>query len=517
MSQKLIIWLTIGVYIVFMFVIGLLNRKNATVGSEITVGKRNAGAWLSAMSYGTAYFSAVMFIGYSGRSGWDFWLYATLVGIGNAIFGTWLAWKILARRTRDISCRLHLKSMPQFLANRYNSKGMKTFAAIVIFIFLTPYSASVYNGLSSVCSVVLGIDEIICRIIIALTSILLLVLGGYVATLKADFVQGIILMVGVALLIFFVVRSDKVGGFEGISNIWNSMKTETTGLRPISSKNMINLVATIVMTSFGTWGLPQMIHKYYTIKDEHEVKRGTVISTIFSLLVAGGGYFIGSLSHNFFKELPEGGIDYIIPNMLLQSNLPDILLGVILMLLISASVSTLSAITLTACTTMSMDIVKVRLKKSLSKSADAWVIRAFCAIFVILSFVISVTDTPIYDMMSYSWGILSGAFLAPYVLSLFWKKLDKSGAWAGMMTGFVTAIIPAIAKIVCICGGQDLFNGFFKTLSGYGAIFAVIAMLLSLAVCFAFGMLCKIKDEQEQKVVDFFYNGTVTSSAEQMV
>jgi len=271
------------------------------------------------------------------------------------------------------------------------------------------------------------------------------------------------------------------------------------------------------MTSFGTWGLPQMIHKYYTIKDEHEVKRGTVISTIFSLLVAGGGYFIGSLSHNFFKELPEGGIDYIIPNMLLQSNLPDILLGVILMLLISASVSTLSAITLTACTTMSMDIVKVRLKKSLSKSADAWVIRAFCAIFVILSFVISVTDTPIYDMMSYSWGILSGAFLAPYVLSLFWKKLDKSGAWAGMMTGFVTAIIPAIAKIVCICGGQDLFNGFFKTLSGYGAIFAVIAMLLSLAVCFAFGMLCKIKDEQEQKVVDFFYNGTVTSSAEQMV
>ena len=513
-NQQLIIWATIGVYLVFMLVIGLLSRKNTSAGSEMTVGKRNATAWLSALSYGTAYFSAVMFIGYSGKTGWGFWLYATLVGIGNAIFGSWLAWKVLARRTRDVSTRLHLKSMPQFLSNRYDSKAMKTFSAIVIFIFLTPYSASVYNGLSSVCAVVLNIDEMVCRILIALTSILLLVLGGYVATLKADFVQGIILMFGVALLIFFVIRSDKVGGFDGISTLWSKMKTDANGLRPLSSDNTITLVSTIIMTSFGTWGLPQMIHKYYTIKDDHEVKRGTVISTVFALLVAGGGYFIGSLSHAFSDTLPEGGVDYIVPHMLIQSQLPDILLGVVLMLLISASVSTLSAITLTACTTMSMDIVKVRLKKQLSPKADTWTIRIFCIIFVILSFVISVTDTPIFDMMSYSWGIISGSFLAPYVLSLYWKRLGRRGAWAGLLTGFIVAIVPAVAKIACICGVNAKL---FTALASKGAEFAVAAMLLSLAVCFVCGLLSKDTDDEQKRVKEFFYNGTVNSSAEQMV
>ena len=177
-----------AVYVLLMAVIGVINSKSSSGGvASFTVGKRNAGAWISALSYGAAYFSAVMFIGYSGRTGWDLWLWASLVGLANAVIGSWLAWRVLAMRTRDVSHRLHIKSMPQFFFARFGSKKMKIFAAVIIFVFLTPYSASVYNGLTSVCHVVLGVDEGLCRIIIAAVSAFLLILGGYIATLKADF------------------------------------------------------------------------------------------------------------------------------------------------------------------------------------------------------------------------------------------------------------------------------------------------------------------------------------------
>ena len=307
MDKQMTIWIVIGIYGVFMLVVGILNSNKGSGMASFTVGGRNAGAWISALSYGTAYFSAVMFIGYSGGSGWSYGLWSVLVGLGNAVFGSLLAWLVLANRTRDLTRRWHIKSMPQLFEKRFKSSHMRLFSCIVIFVFLLPYSASVYKGLTSVCSVILGIEENICMIIIAIASAVVLVLGGYVATLKADFVQGFIMMVGVAALIVLIVVSPQVGG---LSNGFEKMTDymSNNGMAPLSGKDTVSLIAMILMTSFGTWGLPQMIHKYYGIRDKKEVRRGTVISTLFAVLVAGGGYFIGSFSHLFFGgEMPESG------------------------------------------------------------------------------------------------------------------------------------------------------------------------------------------------------------------
>ena len=186
MTQKTVIWLTIAVYVVFISAVGLLNAKKSKNITEFTVGKRNAGAWLSAFSYGTAYFSAVMFIGYAGGTGWKYGLWGILPGIGNAIIGSLLAWVVLAKKTRELTRQHKIKSMPQLFEKRFHSTGMKNFCTAVIFLFLIPYSASVYKGLTSVCSVLLGVDERVCMIVIALASLLIVVLGGYGATLKAD-------------------------------------------------------------------------------------------------------------------------------------------------------------------------------------------------------------------------------------------------------------------------------------------------------------------------------------------
>lgn len=510
--DKLPIWITIGVYVVIMAVIGITQGKKAHSIADLTVGGRNAGAWLSALSYGTAYFSAVMFVGYAGGTGKGFGLWGILAGIGNAAFGSWLAWKVLARRTRDVSARLKIKTMPQLLDTRYSSPAMKLFACIVIFVFLIPYSASVYKGLASIADILLGIRVEYCMIIIAVVAALMLVFGGYLVQARADFFQGIVMMFGVALLIICVVRCDKVGGIQGIMEYAQTQGTQlsaTNGLPKLNANQWISLWATVLMTSFGTWGLPQMVTKYFGIKDDKQAKKGITISTFFALLVAGGGYFIGSLCYRFFdwetlnNPEAEGFIaqDYIVPGMLEAANIPAVLLGIVLMLLIAASVSTLCSVTLTASSTLTIDFIK-HFRKDMDEKKTSFTIKALCVIFVVCSYIIANTDTPILDMMSYSWGIISGSFLAPYVISLFWKKMNTKGAWAGILGGFALAIIPAAAKLI----SYFTDNAAVSQLAGKGPVFACIAMVASIVLCVAVSAVTKSTNEKE---TEFFYTGVI--------
>lgn len=505
MSKELILWLVIAAYAVLMMVIGFINRRRSKNITDFTVGTRNAQGWLSALSYGTAYFSAVMFIGYAGKTGWGFGKWAILPGIGNAIFGSLLAWLVLANRTRETTRRLKIKSMPQFFYQRYNSTAIKLFCAAVIFLFLIPYSASVYKGLTSVCSVLLGIDETLCMILIAIASAVIIVLGGYIAQLKADSIQGIIMMIGVILMLFCVIRSEKVGGFtEGMKRL--SEATEELGLAP---KAHIALWATVLMTSFGTWGLPQMIHKYYGIRDKREVSRGTVVCTIFGIIIGVGGYFVGSLGHVFYKELPAGGPDYIVPNMLADANMPNILLGLVLVLLISASVSTLSSVTITACTTVTMDVVLGHIKKDMSKVSQAALTKVLCIIFIVLSYFIANSKTHILDMMAYSWGIISGSFLAPYAIALYWRGLNKPGAWAGMLGGFFTALPPVIAKLF-VNDWQAPFG--LGAMMDQGPLFACLAMIVSIILCYVVSLITGGTTEKQLAEREYFYEGHAEGS-----
>lgn len=498
--DKIAIWTTIGVYALIMIIIGVTQGKKVKSVADLTVGGRNAGAWLSALSYGTAYFSAVMFVGYAGGTGKAYGLWGVLAGIGNAIFGSWLAWKLLARRTRDVAFRLKIKTMPQYLEKRYFDENMKLFACIVIFIFMIPYSASVYKGLASIADVLLGIDVKICMILIAVLAILLLVFGGYLVQARADFFQGIVMMFGITLLIICVIRCQKVGGINGVIEYAKTAE----GLPKLNVSQWISLWATVLMTSFGTWGLPQMIQKYFGIKDDKQAKKGVIISTFFAFLVAGGGYFIGSLCYKFFT--PEGlpAQDYIVPNMLKLAELPSILLGIVLMLLIAASVSTLCSITLTASSTFTIDFIG-HFKKGIPVKKTSLIIKLLCIVFVIGSYIIANTETPILDMMSYSWGIISGSFLAPYVLALFSKRINSKGAWAGILCGFFTAIIPAAARIMTYVTENETV----ARLANLGAVFAVAAMLISLAACTLVSRITKPDDKEK---TEFFYAGDVRNA-----
>ena len=245
------------------------------------------------------------------------------------------------------------------------------------------------------------------------------------------------------------------------------------------------------------------------IKDKKEVSRGTVICTIFGIIIGVGGYFVGSFGHVFFKELPEGGVDYIVPNMLADANMPNILLGLVLVLLISASVSTLSSITITACSTVTMDLVKDNIKKDMSKNAQAVLTKVLCIVFIAMSYVIANSDTPILDMMSYSWGIISGSFLAPYAIALYWRGLNKAGAWAGMLGGFITAMPPVIAKLF-VNSWQAPFG--LGAMMDQGPVFACAAMIVSCLLCWLVSLLTGGTTEKQLAKREYFYEGHAEGS-----
>ncbi len=433
-------WIILIVYLAVMIGIGVYCKQRTKSVSEFVLGGRSLGPWFTAFAYGTSYFSAVVFIGYAGQFGWSYGLASTWIGIGNALLGSLLAWVILGKRTRMMSKHLEATTMPEFFERRFGSKKLKTVAALIVFIFLIPYTASVYNGLSRLFSMAFGFDYAYCIIAMAVITAIYVILGGYMATAINDFIQGIIMLAGIVAVVFFALE-EKGGLFTAVTSL---SKVSDAGvpqgsLSSILGPDPINLLGVIILTSLGTWGLPQMVQKFYAIKDNSAIRRGTIISTVFALVVAGGSYFLGGFGRIFVSELELGSngkpvYDAIIP-ALLESALPDILIGIVVVLVLSASMSTLSSLVLTSSATLTIDLIKP-LCKRLREDRTVFIMRVFIAVFLVISVVIALNPNAyITTLMSISWGALAGAFLAPFLYGLFFRKTTVAAVWASFIAG----------------------------------------------------------------------------------
>ena len=450
-------------YIAVAVGIGIYCNRKANTVNEYVLGGRSVGPWITAFAYGTSYFSAVIFVGYAGKFGWNFGISSTWVGIGNCLIGSLMAWAIMGRRTRVMSKHLESATMPEFFEKRYLSKTLKIVAAIIVFIFLIPYTASVYNGLSRLFEMVFHIDYSVCIIAMAVVTAVYVILGGYKATAYNDFVQGLIMLVGIAAVVIATLGS-KGGFYEAIKQ----MSEQTGGAGPLADSqgafasffgpDPINLLGVVILTSLGTWGLPQMVTKFYTIKDERSIKSGTVVSTVFALVIAGGCYFLGGFGRIFVAAdengAPVGGFDGIIPEML--KTLPDLLIGIVVVLVLSASMSTLSSLVLTSSSSITLDLIKPMMKGKLDEKKQLIVLRAFIAVFLVISVIIALNKNAlISDLMGYSWGALAGAFLAPFLYGLLWKKTTKASVWVSFVFGI------GVTVLHLILGSMKMLSGTF--------------------------------------------------------
>ena len=317
----------LAIFALLMVIIGMVSARKAKTIDGFLLGGRNIGAWVSAFAYGTSYFSAVIFVGYAGQHGWNIGLGSIWIGVGNAVLGCFLAWQLLAKRTRTMTHNLSSKTMPEFFESRYDSSAIKIFSAIIIFVFLVPYSAAVYKGLGSMFTAIFpNVSTNVWMLVIAVLTAVYLALGGYVATAYTDFVQGIIMIVGVFAMVIAIVNNDAVGGFGSFMENLRNIPDNGDGITGAQITSFFGgssfkfLCVNIMLTSFGTWGLPQMVSKYYAIKDIKSIKQAKYISTAFALVIGCGAYFIGSLSRLVLNnKLPEGGVDSVIPATLLTA------------------------------------------------------------------------------------------------------------------------------------------------------------------------------------------------------
>lgn len=448
--------------IMMIVVIFFTARKNLTL-SGFLLGGRSVGPWMSALSYGASYFSAVIIVGYAGSMGWNAGLSAIWLGIGNALIGSLLAWALLARPTRRMGERLQVATLPSFFEKRYQSKTLKVLASLMIFIFLLPYSASVYKGLGNMFSKAFGFDYTWCVIGIALLASIYLFAGGYKATAITDFIQGLIMLVGIIAIVVYIVKAAG-----GTATALNLLGTDEIGgqnmntLMPPKGKELW-LLSNVILTSVGVLGMPQMIHKFFAIKDEKSVTRATVISTVFALIVAGGAYFAGSFGRVVLSKIASAdgtttmaalvksgqmAMDQIMPTMLTDTTvvgIPDAMLGLFVVLLLSASISTLTALVLSSSSVISVDLLGVIAPKMKQKTT-VWTMRGLCIAFVAFSLVVNflMQNTPIVSLMSLSWGTIAGAFLAPFLYGLLWKGVTKAGAFTGVICGALISLLPPL-------------------------------------------------------------------------
>lgn len=492
------------IFALAMILIGVASTKKTKTLDGFLLGSRNIGAWVSAFAYGTSYFSAVVFVGYAGQHGWNIGLGSIWIGIGNAVLGCLLAWQLLAVRTRTMTHTLQSKTMPEFFESRYDCTALKVFAAVIIFVFLVPYSAAVYKGLGSMFSTIFpGVSNNIWMLVIAVLTACYLVLGGYVATAYTDFVQGIIMIVGVIAMIIAIVNTDAVGGFANMLDNLKAIPDNGDGITGAQITSWYGgssikfLCVNILLTSFGTWGLPQMVNKYYAIKNIKSIKQAKYISTAFAVIIGCGAYFVGSLSRLILNnKLPEGGVDSVIPTTLLTALgdpniITTIILAVILILLLSASMSTLSSIVLSSSSAISVDLVPA-VKKNYDPKNQMLLTRVLCLIFVALSYIFATTNiTIIVNIMSFSWGIVSGCFIGPYVWGIYSKKTTKAGAWAGMVCGFLTVVLTTIILTCMNMADAGTVGAAFKLAAKKAPEMGCAAMAVSLVVVPVVSMFTK--------------------------
>ena len=494
-------YMILALYALSMVAIALYTRnRSKSVNDFLLAGKKGLNGWMSAFAYGTTYFSAVIFIGYAGNFGSQFGLASVWIGIGNAIIGSLFAWLVLAKRTKNMTTRLGAKTMPEFFEKRYDSKNLKLVSAIVIFIFLIPYSASVYNGLSALFETVFDIPGWIIMIILAALTAVYLFFGGYFATALSDFIQGIIMLIGVVLMVVFFMNHDNVNWdlskLTSNPNLnWFTFESTKTGLYG----STVSLLSLIFLTSFGVWALPQTIHKYYAVRDKKAILQGTIVSTAFALIIGFGAYFTGALS-GLFPEFALLAPDLKIPNMLALV-IPTGLMGIIAVLILSASMSTLSSVSLASASVVAVDLYKGKINQNASDKKVNLVMRILCLVFIVISVALAILNekfhlTAIAYLMGISWGTLAGCFMGPYVLGVIWKRVTRPACWASI----ISSLALTVGLIFLFGYHKNGFDCSFGTAIQTGVsmspLIGVICMAFSLVITTVVSLLTKKPSEE---------------------
>ena len=439
--------MVISLYALMIIVIGYLGMRKTHSFSDFFLGGGNIGPWMTAFSYGTAYFSAVVFIGFAGKVGWGFGYSGMWIGVFNGLIGVLGVWWLLGWKIKQVSIRYKIHTMSEFLEKRYNMPFLKLFAAITIFVFLIPYSAAVFIGLSYLfTSSFPGVEYWHAVLFIGFFTTIYIVMGGYKSMAMIDTIFGIIMTAGVVILLIFTIREGN-----GISNISETLRNINPQLtQAVGPPGWWPLFSLIVLTSLAPFAMPQLVQKFYAIKDKKSIRLGMFASTFFAFLIGIIAYFVGSTARVFltpestpdaFLESGAPNVDALMPE-LLSNVIPESLAVVILLLILSASMSTLAALVLISSSSLTKDFYAGFINKNVSDKNLIRLMRYSSVFFVLISMIIAfLKPDTIVAILGVSWGAIGSAFLGPFIWGLFWKKATKAGAVSSAFSGLTVCLV----------------------------------------------------------------------------
>ena len=456
----------VAAYVAFILIVGLRTRKESAGGGKesFLLGGRSIGPVVTSFSFAATYISGVCMVN-AGKVGWDWGIGAMWNAWGNVLLSIAFMWFFLGTRSRRISAKLNVQTMPDYLRARYQTEYFKLVGSLVLFFFMIPYTAAVFSSLSYMFTRVFNLPYIGAVIVMAVLATVNLVVGGYKAAAKIDVLQGGIMVVGGVILAVATLSAKEVGGLaEGLRRLReiepfvNSAGVTATG-RDITNFGfngnaglLLGVIPFVIMTSWAPNGLPQMATKFFAIKDAKLVRTGAIVCTILGFIIITGVHIPGLFIHLFYSELPAGGTNVLVPDMLTKifgnDFIGQVCLSIIMLLVLSASMSHLASQVLSSAAAIGMDFLKGYFLKDLSEQKTTLLLRVCTVLFMLAALVLALLNLGVISsIQSLAWGAISGFFLAPYVFGTLGKTVTKAGAIAGSIAGLACALlIPTLVK-----------------------------------------------------------------------
>jgi len=435
----------ISLFCLLIVVIGIIGMRKTRSFNDYFLGGGKIGAWMTAFTYGTAYFSAVLFIGFAGQVGWNFGYSGLWIAVFNSLVGVLGVWWLMGHRIKKMSVEYKVSTLPEYLEKRYNSKALKLYSSIAIFLLFIPYSAAVFIGLSYLFKVTFNIDYTVALLFMGGFTGLYLVLGGYNSMTMIDVIFGAIMILGC-----IVLASATISAAGGLNELTSKLAAIDPKLvSQVGPAGFWNLFYLVFLTSVAPFAMPQLIQKFYAVRDKKAIRLGMVASTSFSLLIAVVAYFVGSTSRVFLT--PENApaafsngkpvYDSLMPE-LLNKVIPEYLFVIMLLLILSASMSTLAAIILISSSLVVKDFYSGFINKNASDNMLTNLMRVCALVFIIISVVLAYfKPASIVIILGISWGAIGAAFLGPFVWGLLWKRTSLSGAFISSVIGLGTCLV----------------------------------------------------------------------------
>ncbi len=434
----------LAAYVVLIAVIGISRLKKTRTFTDFFLAGGRVGPWMTAFTYGAAYFSAVLFIGFAGKVGWGFGYSGLWIALGNALVGVLAVWGLIGFRVKLMAREMKAATMPEFLEKRYDSRFLKLFSGAATFVFFIPYSAAVFIGLSYLFKMNFNLDYRQALAFMGLLTAFYLVLGGYRSMTVLDVVFGLLMLAGGGAL--FVSLLGKAGGLAEATARLQALDPRLTQV--VGPPGLWPLAALVFLTSVAPFGMPQLVQKFYAVRDKKAIRAGMIISTLFALVLSGIAYFAGSLTRLFLSPETAPGafaggkpvFDALMPEMLARV-VPPSLTILILLLILSASMSTLAALVLVSSSAVVKDLYGGFIRPSASDKSLTALMRGTSVLFVLMSVVLAyLRPATIVTILGISWGAVGSVFLGPFVWGLLSKRVTKAGAVAASLAALTVCL-----------------------------------------------------------------------------